>query len=38
MEHEKRIENLGVKVTVANTLMKNVEDAVQLAKVVLEAE
>jgi len=38
VEHKKRIENLGIKVTVTNILMKNVEDAVQLAKVVLEVE
>jgi LPPG:FO 2-phospho-L-lactate transferase len=38
VEHKKRIENLGIKVTVANTLMKGVEDAVRLAKVLMEAE
>ena len=38
VEHKKRIENLGIKVTVANTLMKGVEDAVSLARVVMEAE
>jgi LPPG:FO 2-phospho-L-lactate transferase len=37
-EHKKRIENLGIKVTVTNTLMKDVEDAVRLAKVLMEAE
>jgi len=37
-EHEKRIQKIGVKVTVANTIMKSVEDAVNLAKVVIEAE
>ena len=31
-----RIENLGVKVKITNTIMKNLEDKVQLAKVVLE--
>ncbi len=36
--HKKRIENLGIKVTVTNTLMKSIEDAVRLAKIVMEAE
>ncbi|MBS7654717.1 MAG: 2-phospho-L-lactate transferase [Candidatus Bathyarchaeia archaeon] len=36
--HKKRIENLGIKVTVTNTLMKNVEDAIRLAKILMEAE
>jgi len=31
-----RIENLGVKVKVTNTIMKSLEDKVALAKVVLE--
>jgi len=37
-EHKKRIENLGIKVTVTNTLMRSLEDSVRLAKVVMEAE
>ncbi|MEM2911374.1 MAG: 2-phospho-L-lactate transferase [Candidatus Bathyarchaeia archaeon] len=37
-QHKKRIENLGIKVTVTNTLMKSLEDSVRLAKVVMEAE
>jgi len=35
---EQRIQKIGVKVTVANTIMKSVEDAVNLAKVAMEAE
>jgi len=36
--HQKgRIEGLGVKVTVTNTIMRNLEDSVHLAKVVTEA-
>jgi LPPG:FO 2-phospho-L-lactate transferase len=31
-----RIENLGIRVKITNTIMKNLEDKVQLAKVVLE--
>lgn len=38
VEHKKRIEKLGIKVTATNTLMKTIEDAVHLAKVVMEAE
>ena len=38
VEHKKRIENLGIKVTVTNTLMKSLEDSVRLAKVVMTAE
>jgi len=37
-ELEKRIQKIGVKVTVANTIMKSVEDAINLAKVVMETE
>ena len=37
-EHKKRIQKIGVKVTVANTIMKTVEDAINLAKVVMEAK
>jgi LPPG:FO 2-phospho-L-lactate transferase len=37
-EHKKRIENLGIKVTVTNTLMKSLGDSVRLAEVVMEAE
>jgi len=37
VKHKKRIENVGIKVTVTNTLMKSVEDAISLAKVVMEA-
>ncbi|MGB9854321.1 MAG: 2-phospho-L-lactate transferase [Candidatus Bathyarchaeales archaeon] len=37
-QHKSRIENLGIKVTVTNTLMKSLEDSVRLAKVVMEAE
>jgi len=36
--HKSRIESLGMKVTVTNTVMKSVEDAVRLAKAVLEVE
>ncbi|MDW8022238.1 MAG: 2-phospho-L-lactate transferase [Nitrososphaerota archaeon] len=36
-EHKKRIEELGIKVTVTNTLMRSVEDSVRLAKAVMEA-
>jgi len=38
LEHEKRIQKIGVKVTVTNTIMKSVEDAISLARVVMEAE
>jgi LPPG:FO 2-phospho-L-lactate transferase len=38
LEHEKNIQKIGVKVTVTNTLMKSVEDAISLARVVMEAE
>lgn len=31
-----RIENLGIRVKITNTIMKTLEDKVQLAKVVLE--
>jgi LPPG:FO 2-phospho-L-lactate transferase len=38
-EHDKRrIEGLGVKVTVADTVMRNLEDSVRLAKIVIEAK
>jgi LPPG:FO 2-phospho-L-lactate transferase len=33
-----RIEGLGVKVTVADTVMRNCEDSVRLAKIVMEAK
>ncbi|MEM2393515.1 MAG: 2-phospho-L-lactate transferase [Candidatus Bathyarchaeia archaeon] len=36
-EQKRRIEDLGIKVTVTNTLMKSLEDSVRLAKVVMEA-
>jgi LPPG:FO 2-phospho-L-lactate transferase len=37
-EHfQKRIERLGIRVTVADTVMKSLEDSVRLAKAVLEA-
>ena len=35
---KKRIEALGVKVTVANTIMKNLEDSVRLAKIVISTK
>ena len=35
-ESKSRVENLGVKVKVTNTVMKSLEDKVSLAKVVLE--
>jgi LPPG:FO 2-phospho-L-lactate transferase len=38
LEHERRIQEIGVKVTVTNTIMKSVEDAINLAKVVIGAE
>ena len=38
LEHEKSIQKIGVKVTVTNTLMKSVGDAISLARVVMEAE
>ncbi|MBS7615828.1 2-phospho-L-lactate transferase [Candidatus Bathyarchaeota archaeon] len=37
-EQKKRIEALGVKVTVANTVMRNLDDSVRLAKIVVDAE
>jgi len=38
-EEKKRIEELGIKVIVTNTVMKSLEDKVELAKIVLaEAE
>lgn len=37
-EHKERIESLGIKVVVADTVMKSLEDSVRLAKVVIEAE
>lgn len=37
-KHKNRIESLGIKVTVTNTLMKRLEDSVRLAKLVMEAE
>ncbi|MEM3162192.1 MAG: 2-phospho-L-lactate transferase [Candidatus Bathyarchaeia archaeon] len=36
-DFRKRIEELGLKVTVTNTLMKSLEDSVSLAKTVIEA-
>ena len=36
-EQKTLIERLGIKVTVTNTVMKNLEDSVRLAKVVMEA-
>jgi LPPG:FO 2-phospho-L-lactate transferase len=36
-QHRSRIESLGVKVTVTDTIMKSVEDSVRLAKVVADA-
>jgi LPPG:FO 2-phospho-L-lactate transferase len=36
-QQKKRIEELGLTVTVADTLMKNFDDSVQLAKIVMEA-
>ncbi|MEM0357900.1 MAG: 2-phospho-L-lactate transferase [Candidatus Bathyarchaeia archaeon] len=36
--HKSRIESLGIKVTVTNTVMKSIEDTVHLAKVVMKAE
>ncbi|MEM0313130.1 MAG: 2-phospho-L-lactate transferase CofD family protein, partial [Candidatus Bathyarchaeia archaeon] len=36
-DFRKRIEKLGLKVTVTNTLMKSLEDSVSLAKTVIEA-
>ncbi len=36
-QQKERIESLGVKVTVADTVMKSVEDSVRLAKIVLNA-
>jgi LPPG:FO 2-phospho-L-lactate transferase len=37
-EHKKRIEKLGIAVTVTNTIMKNLDDKVSLAKAVLTAK
>ncbi|MEM3566734.1 MAG: 2-phospho-L-lactate transferase [Candidatus Bathyarchaeia archaeon] len=34
-EQKSRIENLGIKVTVINTIMKSLEDSIRLAKVVM---
>ena len=36
LDQRDRVENLGVKVKVTNTVMKSLEDKVALAKVVLE--
>ncbi|MEM3765849.1 MAG: 2-phospho-L-lactate transferase [Candidatus Bathyarchaeia archaeon] len=36
--HKKRIENLGIKVTTTNTVMKSIEDAISLAKVAMETK
>jgi len=36
-EHKERIESMGIKVTVANTLMRSLEDSISLARVVLES-
>jgi LPPG:FO 2-phospho-L-lactate transferase len=38
LEHRERIQEIGIKVTVTNILMKSIEDAVNLAKVVIAAE
>jgi LPPG:FO 2-phospho-L-lactate transferase len=38
LEHRERIQEIGIKVTVTNTLMKSIEDAVNLAKVVMATE
>ncbi len=35
---KKRIEELGVKVTVTDTIMRNLEDSIRLAKVVIETK
>jgi len=37
-EQKGRIEKLGTKVTVANTIMKSLEDSVRLAKVVMSTK
>ncbi|MEM3769659.1 MAG: 2-phospho-L-lactate transferase [Candidatus Bathyarchaeia archaeon] len=37
-EQKNRIERLGIKVTVTNTIMKSLEDSVRLAKIVMEVE
>jgi len=37
-EHKDRIQKAGIKVTIANILMKSVEDAINLARVVMEVE
>ena len=37
-DQKKRIEGLGVKVTVTDTIMRNLEDSVRLAKAVIEAK
>jgi len=37
-EQKGRIERLGIKVTVANTIMKSLEDSVHLAKVVMSTK
>ena len=36
-EQKNRIEKLRIKVTVANTVMKSLEDSIRLAKVVMSA-
>ncbi|MEM2738417.1 MAG: 2-phospho-L-lactate transferase [Candidatus Bathyarchaeia archaeon] len=36
--HKKRIENLGIKVTTTNTVMKSIGDAISLAKVAMETK
>lgn len=37
-EQRKRIEDLGIKVTITNTLMRSLEDSVRLAKVIMKIE
>lgn len=37
-QHKRRIEDLGIKVTVTDTLMESLEDSVRLAKVVMQAD
>jgi len=37
-EQKKRIEKLGIKVTVTNTIMKSLEDSIRLAKIVMKVK
>ena len=37
-QHKRRIEELGMKVTVADTVMKTLEDSIRLAKIVMETK